>query len=141
MRPSRKGGIVVSRQLAMLVLASMLTGLAVPLGSPAAAPTKGGLYVGKLAPAAGTEKRLSLNVAQTGTTAVAVLSCSNTRVGVIRNVVITGSKFKGAKRTGSLTVFSIAGEFASPTKAIAKLSLNAVCDGKGGTVVLARTKP
>jgi hypothetical protein len=131
----------VSRQLAMLVLASILVGLSVPLGSLAALPTKGGIYVGKFAPAVGTEKRLSLNVATTGKTAVAVLSCSNVRVGLIRNVTITGSKFKGAKRTGSLTVFSITGSFVSPTKAIAKLSLNAVCDGKGGTVVLLRTKP
>lgn len=131
----------MSRPFALLVLACVLVGLAVPLSGLAAAPTKGGIYVGKLVPALGTEKRLSLNVAQTGKTAVAVLSCSNTRVGIIRNVAITGSKFKGAKRVGTLTVFSITGNFASPTKAIAKLSLNAVCDGKGGTVVLARTKP
>lgn len=131
----------MSRPLAMLVLASSLVGLAVPLGSVASPPTKGGVYVGKPVTATSTEKRLSLNVAKTGKTAVAVLSCSNVRVGLIRNVTITGSKFKGAKRTGSLTVFSITGHFASPTKAIAKLSLNAACDGRGGTVVLARIKP
>jgi hypothetical protein len=125
----------------MWVLASILVGLVVPLGSVAAPPTKGGIYVGKLVPALGTEKRFSLNVAQTGKTAVAVLSCSNTRVGLIRDVAITGSKFKGAKRVGTLTVFSITGHFASETKAIGKLSLNAVCDGNGGTVVLLRTKP
>ncbi|MGH3131443.1 MAG: hypothetical protein ACRDNX_11540 [Gaiellaceae bacterium] len=63
----------------------------------AAPPTKGGIYVGTLAPTIGTEKRLSLNVAKTGKTAVAVLKCSNVRVGLIRNVSITGSKFKGAR--------------------------------------------
>jgi hypothetical protein len=136
-----KGGERVSRQLAVLVLASVFVGLAVPFGSMAAPPTKGGLYVGKLTTALGTEKRLSLNIANDGKTAVAVLSCSNVRVGLIRDVAITGSKFKGAKRVGSLTVWSITGTFASSTKAIAKLSLNAVCDGRGGTVVLARTKP
>ncbi|MGH3102771.1 MAG: hypothetical protein ACRDN6_01570 [Gaiellaceae bacterium] len=48
----------MSRQLAMLVLASVLVGLAVPLGSVAAPPTKGGIYVGTFAPTIGTEKRL-----------------------------------------------------------------------------------
>jgi hypothetical protein len=54
---------------------------------------------------------------------------------------ITGSRFKGANRVGSTTMWSVVGSFSSPTKAVAKLSLNAVCDGKGGTVVLLRTKP
>jgi hypothetical protein len=130
----------MSRHAALLVIAGLVVGLAVPSGV-AAPPTRGGLYVGKLSTALGTEKRLSLNIAKDGKTAVAVLTCSNVRTGVIRNVAITGSKFKGAMRTGSLTVWSLTGSFPSATKAVAKLSLNAVCDGRGGTVVMPRTKP
>ncbi len=128
----------MSRHAALLVLAGLVVCLAVPTGL-AAPPTKGGLYVGKLK--VGLEKRLSLNIAKDGKTAVAVLTCSNVRTGMIRNVAITGSKFTGAMRTGSLTVWSITGTFPSETKAVAKLSLNAVCDGRGGTVVMPRTKP
>ena len=33
-------------------------------------------------------------------------------------------------------MWSVVGSFSSSTKAVAKLSLNSVCDGKGGTVVI-----
>ena len=44
--------------------------------------------------------------------------------------------FKAFSNTGSLTVWSFVGKFVSATKARAVLHLNAICDGKGGTLNL-----
>jgi hypothetical protein len=63
---------------------------------------------------------------------------------VVGTVVAAGTRSTMHPRLAlfsSTTMWSVVGSFSSPTKAVAKLSLNAVCDGKGGTVVLLRTKP
>ena len=45
--------------------------------------------------------------------------------------------FKGFSNTGTLTVWSFVGRFVSPKQVRAVLHLNAICDGKGGTLNLA----
>ncbi|HEX9415487.1 MAG TPA: hypothetical protein VF895_02130 [Gaiellaceae bacterium] len=49
----------------------------------AAAPTKNGLYIGKLT-GRGLEKRIELHVAKTGKTATAGLYCANTLSGKLK---------------------------------------------------------
>ena len=102
----------------------------------AAAPKKGGTYVG-LVPetAARLEKRLVLKVSDAGIGTVR-LACGDTRVGLSRKFEIVRGKFTAVKMVGSDLVWRLKGKFTSRSKAKAKLYLPAVCDGKGGKVTL-----
>jgi hypothetical protein len=103
----------------------------------AAAPKKGGAYVGELPEtAARLEKRVVLKVSPAGTTGRVRLACGATRVGVSSKFDIVKGKFTAKRQTGSLLVWRLTGKFSSATKAKAKLYLPAACDGKGGKVTL-----
>jgi hypothetical protein len=103
----------------------------------AAAPKKGGAYVGELPEtAARLEKRVVLKVSPAGTTGRVRLACGATRVGVSSKFDIVKGKFTAKRQTGSLLVWRLAGKFTSSKVAKAKLYLPAACDGKGGKVTL-----
>src|SRR6266498_2228526 len=76
----------------------------------AAAPTKNGLYIGKLT-GRGLEKRIELHVAKTGKTATAGLYCANTLSGKLKPFHIVKGRFDASKRVGSVLVFRLRGKF------------------------------
>jgi hypothetical protein len=119
--------------LAVLALAAFVF----PSVVGAAAPKKGGAYVGELS---GTlsrgAKRVVLKVSSSGKTGRVRLECSGTRFGVSSKFSISKGKFTAKKTTGSLLVWRLQGGFSSNQKAKAKLYLPAACDGKGGKITL-----
>jgi hypothetical protein len=115
--------------------------LAVTLVSTALAalPTKGGVYQGTLY-ASGTgalTKKVRINVAASGKTARVTWWCGLGRApSSLQFPIKPDGTFKAYSNTGSLTVWSFIGRFASKQRARAVLHLNATCDGKGGTLNL-----
>ena len=78
-----------------------------------------------------------LKVAATGKTARVTWSCGTGRApSTLQFTIKPDGTFKALSNTGSLTVWSFIGRFMSATKARAMLHLNAICDGKGGTLNL-----
>ena len=115
--------------------------LAVTLVSTALAalPTKGGVYQGTLyASGVGAlTKKVRINVAASGKTARVTWWCGLGRApSSIQFAIKPDGTFKAYSNTGSLTVWSFIGRFASKQRARAVLHLNATCDGKGGTLNL-----
>ena len=108
--------------------------------SLAANPTKSGVYEGTLY-ASGTAaltKVVRLKVAATGKSARVTWSCGTGRApSTLQFAIKTDGTFKGFSNTGTLTVWSFVGRFVSPKQVRAVLHLNAICDGKGGTLNLA----
>jgi hypothetical protein len=96
-------------------------------------PKPNGLYIGHIS---GTEKRVQLHVSSNGKTATAAVYCSRALVGSLPRFPIVNGRFKAQKTTGSILVFALAGHFVSTTQAAASLNLHALCDGKGGTLIL-----
>src|SRR3954447_7263332 len=83
----------------------------------AAAPKKGGSYVGELPEtAARLEKRIVLKVSPSGDTGRARLACGDTRVGLSSKSDIVKGKFTAKRQTGSLLVWRLKGKFTSRTK-------------------------
>jgi hypothetical protein len=119
-------------QLRIVSAVAVLTVFVFAGVAAAAAPTKGGLYVGTIS---GTEKRLEVHVAKDGRSATAAMFCFKQKVGALRFPVAAG-KFAAKKTTGSVVVWSIAGRFLTPTKARVSVALKTLCDGKGGLVTL-----
>jgi hypothetical protein len=107
--------------------------------SLAALPTKGGVYQGTLY-ASGTgalTKKVRINVAASGKTARVTWWCGLGRApSSLQFAIKPDGTFKAYSNTGSLTVWSFIGRFASKQRARAVLHLNATCDGKGGTLNL-----
>ena len=107
--------------------------------SLAALPTKGGVYQGTLyASGVGAlTKKVRINVAASGKTARVTWWCGLGRSpSSIQFAIKPDGTFKAYSNTGSLTVWSFIGRFASKQRARAVLHLNATCDGKGGTLNL-----
>lgn len=98
----------------------------------AAAPTKNGLYIGKLT-GRGLEKRIELHVAKNGKTATAGLWCANTPASKLKAFPITKGRFNASKKVGSVTVWRLHGKFVSGTSIAVGLLLPSVCDGVGGS--------
>ena len=120
--------------IAALVVGAMLASTAL-----AATPTKGAMYEGTLyaSGAAAITKQVKLKVAATGKTARVTWSCGTGRApSTLQFTIKPDGSFKALSNTGSLTVWSFIGRFVSGTKARAVLHLNAICDGKGGTLNL-----
>lgn len=128
----------MSRRMLTLVAAALLAG-ALVVSAFAAAPKKGALYQGTLY-ASGTAaitKEVRLRVAPTGKSARVTWSCGVGRQpSTLQFAIAKNGTFKAYSNTGSLTVWSFVGRFVSSTSARAVLHLNAVCDGKGGTLNL-----
>jgi hypothetical protein len=99
----------------------------------AAAPTKNGLYIGKLT-GRGLEKRIELHVAKSGKTATAGLWCANTPASKMKPFPITKGRFDASKKIGSTTVWRLRGKFVSSKSIAAGLLLPSVCDGVGGSL-------
>ena len=123
----------------MLVIAVAALSAALAAGALAALPKKGGLYEGTLY-ASGTAaitKQVRLKVAATGKTARVTWYCGVGRApSTLQFAIKPDGTFKAFSNTGTLTVWSFVGRFATPTRARAVLHLNAICDGKGGTLNL-----
>ena len=126
------------RRLYPIVAAAVLAGV-LAVSSFAAAPKRGGLYEGTLY-ASGTTavtKVVRLKVAATGKTARVSWACGTGRApSTVQFAIKADGSFKAYSNTGTLTVWSFVGRFVSPTAARAVLHLNAICDGKGGTLNL-----
>jgi hypothetical protein len=120
------------RYIVLLAAALTLSGAAVAL---AAAPKKGGVYSG-IHPAL-VKKQIILRVSKDGKSAFASLYCAGTLASTMSNIAIHKGRFSGAKKTGSLVIWTLNGHFTSRTKAKASAFLHAVCDG--GTVHLTLT--
>jgi hypothetical protein len=123
-------------------VALIVGALAVVLASTALAalPTKGGVYQGTLyASGVGAlTKQIRVKVAPTGTSARVTWKCGTARApSSLQFPIKPDGTFRAFSNTGSLTVWSFVGRFASKQQARAVLHLNATCDGKGGTVNLA----
>ena len=98
----------------------------------AAAPTKNGLYIGKLT-GRGLEKRVELDVAKSGKTATAGLWCANTPVAKLKPFPITKGRFDASKKVGSVTVWRLRGKFVTAKSIAVGLLLPSACDGVGGS--------
>ena len=126
------------RHTMLLVIAGVLSAT-LAAGALAATPKKGGLYEGTLY-ASGTAaltKQVRIKVGATGKTARVTWFCGVGRApSTIQFTIKPDGTFKAFSNTGSLTVWSFVGRFMSATKARAVLHLNAICDGKGGTLNL-----
>lgn len=126
------------RHTLLLVIAGVLSAT-LAAGALAATPKKGGLYEGTLY-ASGTAaltKQVRIKVGATGKTARVTWFCGAGRApSTIQFTIKPDGTFKAFSNTGSLTVWSFVGRFMSATKARAVLHLNAICDGKGGTLNL-----
>lgn len=126
------------RHTLLLVIAGVLSAT-LAAGALAATPKKGGLYEGTLY-ASGTAaltKQVRIKVGATGKTARVTWFCGVGRApSTIQFTIKPDGTFKAFSNTGSLTVWSFVGRFMSATKARAVLHLNAICDGKGGTLNL-----
>ena len=119
--------------LGVLALAAFV----LPSVVAAAAPKKGGSFVGNMSETSSRiSKRVVLKVSSKGTTGVVRLECGGTRIGVSSKFSISKGKFTAKKTTGSLLVWRLQGKFSSKEKARAKLYLPAACDGKGGKITL-----
>ena len=124
---------------AILVLAVAALSAVVAAGALAALPKKGGLYEGTLyaSGSAAITKQVRIKVAATGKTARVTWFCGVGRSpSTLQFAIKPDGTFKAFSNTGSLTVWSFVGRFATPTRARAVLHLNAICDGKGGTLNL-----
>ena len=123
----------------LLVLAVVALSTALAAGALAATPKKGGLYEGTLY-ASGTAaitKQVRIKVTPTGKTARVTWFCGAGRAqSTLTFAIKPDGTFKAFSNTGSLTVWSFVGRFVSATRARAVLHLNAICDGKGGTLNL-----
>jgi hypothetical protein len=143
-RPSRswieidRGGIMfrpVVVGIGVSVLATVLASTAV-----GALPTKKAAYEGTLYAngAAAITKPVRLKVAATGKSARVTWWCGTGRApSTLQFPIKADGTFRAFSNTGSLTVWSFVGRFVSKQQARAVLHLNAVCDGKGGTLNLA----
>lgn len=123
----------------VLVLAVAALSAALAAGAFAALPKKGGLYEGTLYAngAAALQKQVRLKVAATGKTARVTWWCGVGRApSTLQFAIKPDGTFKAFSNTGTLTVWSFVGRFTSATKARAVLHLNAICDGRGGTLNL-----
>jgi hypothetical protein len=123
----------------LLVLAVVALSTALAAGALAATPKKGALYEGTLY-ASGTAaltKQVRIKVTPTGKTARVTWFCGAGRAqSTLTFAIKPDGTFKAFSNTGSLTVWSFVGRFVSATRARAVLHLNAICDGKGGTLNL-----
>ena len=111
---------------------------ALPASALAAHPTKGGRYTGDLAETGQRiSKHVTVNVDSSGKTASVKLQCADTPAGTIRDFAIdSDGSFKASKGNHA---WSLKGQFTSKSEIQAKLSLKAVCDGKGGRLSLELT--
>lgn len=126
----------ISSLLALGVVAVAM--LVVPTFAAGATPKKGGSYEGALHADAelALSKKVVIKVSSTGTRARTTFWCGTQRpANWISFTINRDGSFKAFSNTGSLTVWSIVGRFATPGKAVAVLHLNATCDGKGGRFV------
>jgi hypothetical protein len=98
----------------------------------AAAPTKNGLYIGKLT-GRGLEKRVELHVAKSGKTATAGLWCANTPVAKLKPFPIVKGRFDASKKLGTVTVWRLRGKFVTSQSIAVGLLLPSACDGVGGS--------
>ncbi len=124
----------------LIGLAAVLVAVAVAGAAMAATPTKSGVYEGALyatSPVA-LKKRVRLVVNKTGTNARVLWWCGEGRQPstLIVRIAADGS-FKGNSNVGTLTIWSVKGQFLTRAKVRASLQLMVICDGKGGTVNLA----
>jgi hypothetical protein len=106
----------------------------------AALPTNGGVYKGTLyaSGVSAITKQVRINVAATGKSARVTWSCGAGRAqSTLQFPIKADGTFRAFSNTGSITVWSFVGTFVSKQQARAVLHLNAVCDGKGGTLKLA----
>ncbi len=128
----------MSRRMLTIVAAAVLAG-ALAVSAFAATPKKGGLYQGTLY-ASGTAaitKEVRLKISASGKTARVTWNCGAGRLpSTLQFAIAANGTFKAYSNTGSLTVWSFVGRFVTPTTARAVLHLNAICDGKGGTLNL-----
>ncbi len=115
-----------------IALATGLASLLVTGTAFAAAPTKNGLYIGKLI-GRGLEKRIELHVAKSGKTATAGLWCANTPFAKLKTFPITKGRFDASKKVGSITVFRLRGKFVTSQSIAVGLIMTAACDGLGGS--------
>ncbi len=124
----------------LIGLAALVAAVAVAGAALAAPPKKGGVYEGTLhaKSAVALAKKVRLVVSKTGTSARVLWWCGVGRPPstlVVR--IAPDGTFKGNSNVGgSLTVWSIKGQFVTSGKARASLQLKAICDGKGGTLNL-----
>ncbi len=128
---------VSSRRLPCAAVAVAMA-MSLPASALAAHPTKGGRYTGDLAE---TGQRLAkhvvVKVANSGKTASVKLNCADTPAGSIKDFDIdSDGSFKATKGNHA---WSFKGQFTSKSEINAKLSLKAVCDGKGGRLTLELT--
>jgi hypothetical protein len=112
------------RQVLLVVTAA---GLTVAGAALAAAPTRGGTYIGTNSTF--VQKQLVLRVSKNGRTAYASLRCAGTLASTMSNVAIRNGSFHATKRTGSVVIWTLNGRFLSKTTATASAFLHAVCDG------------
>ena len=111
-----------------LVALSLLVGvfLASAAVALAANPKRGGTYQGTKPGV--VAKQLVLRVSKSGKSAYASLRCAGTLASTM-NVPIHKGSFSGAKKTGSIVIWTLSGHFTSKTTASAHAFLHAVCDG------------
>ncbi len=104
----------------------------------AASPTKGGTYVGtREGGTAAVSKKVSLKVASNGRTATALLYCGSSRAAQgAPKFAITKGHFRAVRKTGTITLWTLTGDFVSKTQAVVKLNAVTACDGKGGKITL-----
>lgn len=123
----------------LLVIAVTVLSATLAAGALAATPKKGALYEGTLykSGTAALTKQVRLKVTAAGKTARVTWFCGVGRApSTLQFAIKPDGSFKAFSNTGSLTVWSFVGRFVSATKARAVLHLNAICDGKGGTLNL-----
>jgi hypothetical protein len=114
------------------IICAAATALAVTGVALGAAPTKNGLYIGKLT-GRGLEKRVELHVAKSGKTATAGLWCANTPVAKLKPFPIAKGRFDASKKVGSVTVWRLRGKFVTAKSIAVGLLLPSACDGVGGS--------
>lgn len=123
------------RHTAPMALIGSLVVVSVAL---AASPQKGGTYVGtRDGGTTSLSKKVSLKVASNGKSATALLYCGSGRApqGAPR-FAITKGHFRAVRKTGSITLWTLTGDFVSKTQAVVKLNAVTACDGKGGKITL-----